>query len=106
MTKRKKKYVKIETVSIRNLHHLCNNNLIFFLEAKPRQMNLTELQEEYEKFDEDVSIFPSPSVGEYIGLDVRKPVFSICEQQRRRPACASAQTDQRLCYSLIGKYHI
>ena len=28
------------------------------------------------------------------------------EQQRRRPACASAQTDKRLCYSLIGKYHI
>ena len=30
----------------------------------------------------------------------------VCEQQRRRPACASAQTDQRLCYSLTGKYHI
>ena len=29
-----------------------------------------------------------------------------CEQHRRRPACASAQTDQRLCYSLFGKYHI
>ena len=22
----------------------------------------------------------------------------VCEQQRRRPACASAQSDQRLCY--------
>ena len=30
----------------------------------------------------------------------------VCEQQRRRPACASAQTDQRLCYLLFGKYHI
>ena len=29
-----------------------------------------------------------------------------CEQQRRRPACASAQTDQRLCYSLFGNYHV
>ena len=28
----------------------------------------------------------------------------VCEQQRRRPACASAQTDQRLCYLLIEKY--
>ena len=28
------------------------------------------------------------------------------EQQRRIPACASAQSVQRLCYSLIGKYHI
>ena len=30
----------------------------------------------------------------------------VCEQQRRRPACAYAQSDQRLCYSLIVKYHI
>ena len=30
----------------------------------------------------------------------------VCEQQRRRPACASAQSDQRLCYSLFEKYHI
>ena len=28
------------------------------------------------------------------------------KQQRDRPACPSAQTDQRLCYSLIGNYHI
>ena len=25
---------------------------------------------------------------------------------RRRPACASAQSDQRLSYSLFGKYYI
>ena len=30
----------------------------------------------------------------------------VSEQHRRRPACAFAQTDQRLCYSLIKKYHI
>ena len=30
----------------------------------------------------------------------------VYEKQRRRPACASAQTDQRLCYSRIGKYPI
>ena len=30
----------------------------------------------------------------------------VCEQQRHRPACASTQSDQRLCYSLIRKYHI
>ena len=28
------------------------------------------------------------------------PVLAICEQQRRRSACTSAQSDQRLCYSL------
>ena len=29
-----------------------------------------------------------------------KPVFTICEQQRRRSACASAQSDQHLFCSL------
>ena len=31
---------------------------------------------------------------------MRKPVYAICEQQRRRSTCASAQSDQRLCCSL------
>ena len=30
----------------------------------------------------------------------------LCEQHRRRPACASAQSDQRLCYSRFVKYNI
>ena len=30
----------------------------------------------------------------------------VWEQQRRRPACASTQSDQRPCYSLFGNYHI
>ena len=30
----------------------------------------------------------------------------VCEQHRCRPACAYAQSDQRLCYSLLGKYHM
>ena len=30
----------------------------------------------------------------------------VCEQDRRRPACASAQSDQRLCYSRFVKHHI
>ena len=43
----------------------------------------------------------------YLGLGARKPVFAgVCEQQRRRPACASSQSNQRLCYSRNGKYHI
>ena len=29
-----------------------------------------------------------------------------CEQPRRRLACAYAQSDQRLCYSLNRNYHI
>ena len=31
----------------------------------------------------------------------KTPVFAICEQQRRRSACASAQSDQRLCYRCL-----
>ena len=41
-----------------------------------------------------------------MGPDTRKPVFGVCKQQRPRPACTSAQSDQRLCFSLTGKYHI
>ena len=36
---------------------------------------------------------------------MRKPVHAICEQQRRRSACASAQSDQRLCCSLPRQYN-
>ena len=38
----------------------------------------------------------------YLGLDARKQVFGVCEQQRRK----ISQTGQRLCYSLFGKFHI
>ena len=31
---------------------------------------------------------------------MRKPIYAIYEQQRRRSACASMQSDQRLCCSL------
>ena len=37
---------------------------------------------------------------------MRKPVYAICEQQRRRSACPSTQSDQRLCFSLPGQYDI
>ena len=33
-------------------------------------------------------------------------IIGVSEQQRRRPASASAQSDQCFCYSLIEKYHI
>ena len=36
---------------------------------------------------------------------MRKSVCAICEQQRRRSACASARSDQRLCYSLPRQYN-
>ena len=42
----------------------------------------------------------------YTGLVARKHVFGVRGQQRRRPACASAQSDQSHCYSLIEKYRI
>ena len=37
-----------------------------------------------------------------IDQHMRKPVYAICEQQRRRSACASAQSDQHLCCLLPG----
>ena len=37
-----------------------------------------------------------------LGPTARKPVFVVCEQHMRRPAYTPAQSDQNLCYSLIG----
>ena len=43
---------------------------------------------------------------EYKWASTRENLSSgVCEH-RRRPACASAQSDQRPCYSRFGKYHI
>ena len=38
-----------------------------------------------------------------MGHDARKSVFGVRQQHRRRPACASTQSDQRLRYSLFEK---
>ena len=40
----------------------------------------------------------------YLGSSPRKPVFGVYEQHR--PARASSQSDQHLCYSLFEKYKI
>ena len=39
-----------------------------------------------------------------LGLVMRKPVYAIFEQKRRRSACASVQSDQHLYCSLPGQY--
>ena len=39
-------------------------------------------------------------------LSRENPSSRVCEQHWRRPACALAQSDQRLCYLCFGKYHI
>ena len=42
-----------------------------------------------------------PGLQYHMGLDARNPDFVACEQQRRRPACASTQSDQCLYYSQL-----
>ena len=34
-----------------------------------------------------------------------KTCYAICKQQKRRSACASPQSDQGLCYSLLRQYN-
>ena len=42
-----------------------------------------------------------PRLQHHMGLDAcEKPFVCVCGEQRRRPTCASAQSDQRLYYSL------
>ena len=40
-----------------------------------------------------------------MGRVAGKPKVVAFQQQRRRPACADAQTGQRLCCSVSGKYN-
>ena len=40
-----------------------------------------------------------------MGRVARKPKVVAFQQQGRRPACADAQSDQRLCCSISGKYN-
>ena len=42
----------------------------------------------------------------HMGLEARNPVLGGLRTTNRRPACASVQSDQRLCYSLFGKHHM
>ena len=46
------------------------------------------------------------AIGVNMGRDVRNLSSVVSVQQRRKPAYASAQSDQRLFYLLIGKYNI
>ena len=59
----------------------------------------------YNEFNELNNIGPHMS-DYHMGLVAKNLYSVVCEQQRPRPGCVSAQSDQRLCYSLIGKYHI
>ena len=44
-------------------------------------------------------------VNEKLNHEMRaNPLYAISEQQMRRTACASAKSNQRLCYSLPMKY--
>ena len=40
-----------------------------------------------------------------LGRVAGKPKVAAFQQQRRRPACADAQTGQRLCCLISGKYN-
>ena len=37
----------------------------------------------------------------YLSHIMRRSVYAICKQQKRRSACASAQSDQRLCFRCL-----
>ena len=75
--------------------------LMVSLEEFFKKVDFEKKAKEHEKFSSRQRI----NIGE-MDLDARKPVFGVYEQQRHRPACASPQSDQHICYLLIAKYHI
>ena len=53
-------------------------------------------------FHHFVQFLPTRCLINHLSLVMRIPVFALCEQQRRRSTCTSAQSDQHLCSSLPG----
>ena len=70
------------------------------IKINTRIMKLTKLKNVYMKIQSLVNL---DTFNYYLGLNGRKPDFVVCEHQRRRLACAYAQSGQRLCYSLPGR---
>ena len=52
-----------------------------------------------------VNYLPYSDLAGPLWASPRENLSVECEQKRRRPAYASAQSDQRLCYSISGKYN-
>ena len=80
------------------------SELILFLQVdeSDSKAGQNEFEEEKVRY-ETVFLY----YGHRIWASLRENLSSVvCEQQMRRPACTYAQSDQRLCYSLIVKYHI
>ena len=109
--------------SIRGRYYVC------FIYVPPVNSTFTNSQENnsFEMLENDVCKFKSKGrvvlMGDLNSRTGTSPDFNVtdddkwaltqknlssggCEQHRRRPACASTQTDQRLCYSIIKKNHI
>ena len=59
------------------------------------------LAKECQKKIQNSSFIQKIEMKHKMGLNVRKLSSGVCEQHKRRSACAYAQSDQRLCYSIF-----
>ena len=85
-----------ETVNIDDATKIFSDRFIKFCKACiPRKRGLYIIREH-------VKPWFTSELRRNMSLIMRKPVYAICEQQRHRSACASAQSDQRRCYPLPG----
>ena len=76
--------------------------LLFLSYLEEERNEDDEEEEDDECATTEVRFVPADKGACKLSHIMRKPVYTICEQQRRRSACASAQSDQRLCCSLPG----
>ena len=103
--------------------YLCNFDVMWLIESNicaPVLLNLLNLlQKSLKQFGSKphiLSFSPTRLINSikqeysckilYVGLVGRNMSWEVWEQQRGRPACTSAQSDQSLFYSLFGRDHI
>ena len=75
-----------------------------FLGKPPRQFTSTYYTffNQWKRENGGRNVFMTKSPRKNVPDVMRKPVYALCEQQRRKSVCASAQTYQHLCFLLPG----
>ena len=86
----------IETTSLEQYDRMFNINVRYALGFIVKTVGATTSLKRLTAFsDHDLFLVLKP-----MSPVTSKPVYVICEQQGRRSACPSAQSDQFLCYSV------
>ena len=84
----------------------CNNEFITQVGEKRLNVRIAELFMAFHNTLKKFNDTEASMLDSIWALTQENLSSEVCEQHRRRPACASFQSDQRLSCLLFGKYHM